>query len=167
MKYFYLIFLFIRRFESKCRNTYYKSLLDIHPSVRLGDVKLDKNNISIDEGSYIRSGEIASGEAVVKIGKHCAIGGNVSIRARSHALDAPTSSKKISVNKRVYGNIVIGDYVWIGNNVFIKHGVTIGKHAIVGANSVVVNDIPERAIYAGVPARLIRHNSELDISFYE
>ena len=156
------IFKIIRRLEAKSRDSYYKSILDIHPTARIGNCQLEKRNISIGQGTYIRSGEIASGEAKVTIGKYCAIGSNVSIRARSHDLRATTASESRSTNGRVWADITIGDYVWIGNNVFIMHGVPIHDHAIVGANSVVVSDVPAHGIVGGVPAKLIRFNEISD-----
>ena len=160
--FFYLVGKALRRLESNSRSAYYKSLLDIHHTARIGDCRFDKKNIRIGQGSYMRSGEIASGDAWVSIGKFCAIGANVSIRARSHDLASPTATEHRAVNKRVHADIVIGDYVWIGNNVFIKHGVTIGDHAIIGANSVVVTNVPANAIYGGVPAKLIRENHPIE-----
>ena len=53
-------------------------------------------------------------------------------------------------------NVIIGNGVWIGANVFIKEGVQIADNVVVGANSVVVNDLKENSIYGGVPAKLIR-----------
>ena len=53
-------------------------------------------------------------------------------------------------------DIVVGDDVWIGANVSILKGVTIGSGAIVGAGSVVTKDVPEHAIVAGNPARVIK-----------
>lgn len=55
------------------------------------------------------------------------------------------------------GKIKIGDSVWIGFNSIILKNVTIGNGAIIGAGSVVTNDIPEYTIAAGNPARIIGH----------
>jgi carbonic anhydrase/acetyltransferase-like protein (isoleucine patch superfamily) len=52
-------------------------------------------------------------------------------------------------------DIVIGEDCWIGINSIISPGVTLGKGSVVGANSVVSKDVPEYAIVAGCPARVI------------
>lgn len=48
--------------------------------------------------------------------------------------------------------------VWIGNNVVILSGVTIGEGAIIGANAVVTKDIKPYTVVAGVPAKVISNN---------
>lgn len=53
------------------------------------------------------------------------------------------------------GDITIGRDCWIGINVVVSPGVTIGDGAVIGANSVVTKDIPEYAIAAGAPAEVI------------
>jgi len=54
-----------------------------------------------------------------------------------------------------YGKIEVGDGAFIGANVTILPGVTIGHHAVVGAGSLVNRDIPPETVWAGVPARQI------------
>ena len=55
---------------------------------------------------------------------------------------------------RVRGKpITIGDYCWLGANVTVLPGVTIGNRCIIGAGSVVTKDVPDDSIYAGNPAR--------------
>lgn len=58
------------------------------------------------------------------------------------------------------GEIVIGDHVWIGDKVTVLSGITIGSNSIIGANSVVTHDIPENAIAAGNPAKIIKFMKE-------
>ena len=52
--------------------------------------------------------------------------------------------------------IVIGDHVWIGMNVIVLKGVTIGEGSIVAAGSVVNKDVPPHCLVAGVPAKVVK-----------
>ena len=52
--------------------------------------------------------------------------------------------------------VVIKNDVWIGANVYVKNGITIGNGAIIAAGSVVITDVPDFAIYGGVPAKIIK-----------
>lgn len=56
-----------------------------------------------------------------------------------------------------YGKVIIKKNAWIGMNVTICPGVTIGEYAVVGAGAVVTKDVPDYAIVGGVPARVIRY----------
>lgn len=58
------------------------------------------------------------------------------------------------------GPISIGEGTWLGNNVSVLPDVTIGKHCVIGANSVVTKDVPDYHIAAGNPARVIRKIGE-------
>ena len=54
------------------------------------------------------------------------------------------------------GEIKIGNNVWIADKVTILGGVTIGDNVIIGAGSVVNNDVPSNCIVAGIPANIIK-----------
>ena len=132
---------------------------NIHPTVRLGDVELD-SNVTIGEHTYYQSGQILAGEhGQVTIGKYCAIGYNVRIKARDHNPMKPTATEEGPLS-RIEADIRIGDYAWIGDNVFIKHGVNIGDNMVIGANSVVTKDIPDYMVAGGVPARILYDKRE-------
>ncbi len=62
---------------------------------------------------------------------------------------------------RSKGGIVIGDEAWLGVGVIVLDGVRIGKGAVIGAGSVVTRDIPDNAIAAGVPARVLSSRDEI------
>ena len=60
------------------------------------------------------------------------------------------------------GPIIIGEGCWIGQNVIVLPNVNIGDKCVIGANSVVTNDIPSYSIAVGMPAKVIkRYNFEL------
>lgn len=59
--------------------------------------------------------------------------------------------------------IVIEDNVWIGANVAIMPGVTIGKNSVIGAGSVVTHDIPANVVAFGTPCRVIRPITDEDL----
>ncbi|WP_140368074.1 acyltransferase, partial [Vibrio parahaemolyticus] len=92
------------------------------------------------------------------IGNNVMIAPNVAILSSTHSyerLDIPMVDQE-----DVFGlPPVIEDDVWIGRNVVIKHGITIGKGAIVGACSLVTKDVPSYAIVGGVPAKVIKYRN--------
>lgn len=55
-----------------------------------------------------------------------------------------------------YGKVTVKQNAWIGMNVTICPGVTIGKYAVVGAGAVVTKDVPDYAVVAGVPTKVIK-----------
>jgi lipopolysaccharide O-acetyltransferase len=77
--------------------------------------------------------------------------GNYQIQDAASAPDIPPAHRPLSSRP-----VRIGRNVWLGEQVCILPGVTIGDGAIVGANSVVTRDIPPNSISAGNPARVIR-----------
>ena len=97
-------------------------------------------------------------EAPVTIGNHVYIGPNVGIYTVHHALLADQRNEGIMQSLPVE----IHDNVWIGGNVVILRGVTIGEGAVIGAGSVVTHDIPPRVIAAGNPCRVLRPLTEAD-----
>jgi acetyltransferase-like isoleucine patch superfamily enzyme len=57
--------------------------------------------------------------------------------------------------------VSIGRNAWLGQNVVVLPGVTIGEHCVIGANSVVNSSIPDFSVAVGAPARVIkRYNKE-------
>lgn len=132
----------------------------IDPSVKLGpEVRLigPPSAIAIGEGSYINDAMIvADDDARVIIGRRCAIGYRVSIKAVTHDKNVPCPDSQGQV--RTQGSdIAIGDDCWIGDNVFIREGVTLGNNVVVGANAVVTRSMPDHVVVGGVPATVLRH----------
>lgn len=89
---------------------------------------------------------------------HCAlIGPNCNIICTNHALNREERLKGLFCDKPV----TIGENVWLGANVTVLPGVTIGKDAVI-AGSVVTKDIPGNVIAVGNPCRVLRKISDSD-----
>lgn len=88
----------------------------------------------------------------VKIGSHVLLAPGVFITDHNHQTVA---SLRIDQQECIAKPVVIENDVWVGAKAIILPGVTIGRGAVVGAGSVVVNDVEEMTIVAGVPAKLI------------
>ena len=105
----------------------------------------------------------------IQVGHRVLIAHNVNIHDNnSHPLDAHLRHLDF-VHIREKGlqdqvdlrekEIIIEDDVWIGFNSTIFKGVKIGRGAIIGACTVITNDVPANAIVAGNPAKIIRYNN--------
>ncbi|WP_405029289.1 acyltransferase [Neorhizobium sp. SHOUNA12A] len=119
-----------------------------HALVR-GDVEIG-SNCSVNPYACI-SGKVRCGNGV-------RIASLVSIVGFNHGFDNPN----VPINDQPHETlgITIGDDVWIGANAVILDGVTIGRGAVIAAGAVVTKDIPDLAIAAGVPAKVVRRRGE-------
>ncbi|WP_455584549.1 acyltransferase [Bacteroides sp.] len=84
----------------------------------------------------------------IHIGNNVRVGANVLIMDGDAHQNDPRSGKN--------SNIIIEDNVWIGADVRILKGVTIGKNSMIGIGSIVTKSIPANVIAAGNPCRVIR-----------
>ena len=89
----------------------------------------------------------------ITIGNDVLIAPNVVLRASNHQYER--RDMPINTQGHAAGFITVGADVWIGANAVILPNVSIGQGAIIGAGSVVTNDVPAYAIAAGVPAKVI------------
>lgn len=112
------------------------------------------NSIVIGNNSVIGRGCHLLGDIIIK--------DNVSITAQSYIFSA--SHHKNSASFEYYSApVVIEDFAWIGARAMILPGVKIGKGAVLGAASTATKNIPDYAIFVGVPAKQVGERSrELD-----
>lgn len=116
----------------------------------IGQAKIEGRDLSglfIGEQTSIGSAEITLHDKVT-IGNNVVMNDGVVLLTGSHRLSDPEWSLKTSP-------IIIKDFVWLATNAIILPGVTIGKGAVVGAGSVVREDVPDFAIVFGNPAKII------------
>ena len=113
----------------------------------------------IDWGATIKGTNIRPD---VKIGRYTSIAKNCTLILGRHSLTRVSTHNMLAPTYS-YGNIIIGNDVWIGANVTIMDNITIGDGAVVGANSVVTKDVPPYAIVVGNPAHMIRYRFSPEI----
>lgn len=107
-------------------------------------------NTEIGKDCWIQQCCTIFGHYGIKIGNGVFIGPKCNLITINH-LEGPEE------RSTTYGApIVLEDKVWLGINVTVLPGVTIGYDSIVGANSVVTKDVPPMIIVAGNPAHVIR-----------
>ena len=117
-----------------------------------------------DYGRHIRVGKrffanfglTVLDEAHVTFGDDCFVGPGVHVYTACHS----TNPAERATRREWAKPVTIGDRVWIGGNVTILPGVTIGDNCTIGAGSVVTHDIPADCVAAGNPARVIRKIDE-------
>ncbi|MGA0558518.1 acyltransferase [Larkinella sp. VNQ87] len=143
----------------------------VRASVRL-DV-LPFNPFSMGEHSVVESFSVVNnGVGPVRIGARCTVGigsvvigpvtlGNDVIMAQHVVLSGLNHgyedvSRSIREQPVVTRPIVIEDECWIGANVVITAGVTVGRHSVVAGGSVVTRDVPPYSVVGGNPARLLK-----------
>jgi len=108
-----------------------------------------------------------SNNAQIKIGDNCGFSGtiigaeqkiHIGNNVRCGANTIITDSDWHTGDSRIYGckSVVIEDNVWLGLNVVVLKGVTIGRNSIIGANTTLTKSIPESVVVAGNPVKIIR-----------
>lgn len=109
----------------------------------------------VNIGKHVSLGEFSflGGDGGITIGDHTRIGPSVVIvsfdrRFRDH-------TKTIKEQGKILREVTIGEDVMIASNATLLAGIRVGKGAVIGAGAVVHKDVPERAIVAGNPARII------------
>ena len=95
----------------------------------------------------------------IEIGNNVRIGANTLITDGDAHLDDPRACEPRPVH--------ISDKVWLGMNVTVLKGVTIGKNTLIGAGSVVTKDIPANVVAAGNPCRVVKQLDEKTIKKLE
>ncbi len=116
-----------------------------------------ESKIIIGDNSGLSGTSICAANSIT-IGKNCLIGANVTITDYDFHAVSP-ENRRYNTNKEDIGcaPVVIEDNVWLGMNVIILKGVTIGQNSIIAAGCIVTKSIPENSIAGGNPARIIRY----------
>lgn len=106
-------------------------------------------NIRLGHGVFINAGCKFQDQGGIEIGDGALIGHNAMLATLNHGI-APAERHDLFPKP-----IKIGCNVWLGTNVTVIGGVTIGDNAVIAAGAVVTRDVPANTIVAGVPARIV------------
>ena len=109
-------------------------------------------NIFVGENFYMNHNCIILDGEKVEFGDNVFIAPNCGFYTAGHPLDYETRNKGLEYAKP----IKVGNNVWIGGNVNVLPGVTIGDNVVIGAGSVVNKDIPSNSVAVGNPCKVIK-----------
>lgn len=107
-------------------------------------------NTTVGERTFLNAGCKFQDQGGISIGDDCLIGHNATLCTINHAQDPDRRGDM------EFHPIRIENKVWLGANVTVLPGVTIGEGAIVAAGAVVTKDVAARTVVGGVPAKLIK-----------
>ena len=116
--------------------------------------------ITVGENCFFGEYNVIRGQGGVHIGNNVYTGPMVQLVAVNHVYNNP--DKPIREQGITAKGITIEDDVWLGANVTVVDGVTIGKGCIIGAGAVVTKDIPPYSIAVGTPAHPVKDRRQLD-----
>jgi acetyltransferase-like isoleucine patch superfamily enzyme len=111
--------------------------------------------VRIGEGSFLNLNVMVAAVELVEIGDHCMFANGCFITDGSHRFDDPDRPVPWQ-GFTTKGPTRVGDNVWCGANVVVTSGVTVGERCVIGANSVVTEDLPAFSIAAGAPAKVLK-----------
>lgn len=111
-------------------------------------------NVKLGKNVFVNFNSVFLDTCLITIGDRTLVGPNVSFYSGTHPLDPVlrNGTKGPEFGKEVH----VGEDCWIGGNVIILPGITIGRGSVVGAGSVVTKSVPAFTVVAGNPARFIR-----------
>ena len=116
--------------------------------------------VTIGDGTSIQPRcQFSAYKGSIKIGERVQIAPNCAFYPYDHSFKPCISICKQGLKTK--GGIVIDDDAWLGYGVIVLDGVRIGKGTVIGAGSVVTQDIPNEAVAMGVPARVVKMRHEV------
>jgi len=127
--------------------------VEIGPNSRIEDYCrfFGTSQIIVGKNFYANAFCYLSGD--IEIGDDVMLGPRVTIWGRDHGI---AKGRLMREQERINKKIIIGNDVWIAAHAVVLKGVKIGQGAVVAAGAVVTNDVPEYAIVAGIPAKIIK-----------
>lgn len=148
------------RFKKERQRILKKLMPDLGENVSvLAPINADYGTLTrIGDETFINHNAYFMDGGTITIGSHCFIGPNCGLYTANHPLLAQERNQGYETARP----IVIEDNVWIGADVTILPGVTIGAGSVIGAKSLVNKDIPDHVLAVGNPCKVLRKINEKD-----
>ena len=111
--------------------------------------------VRIGSGTFLNLATMVAADGLVEIGDHCMFANGCFVTDANHRFDdleQPITYQGFTSK----GPTKVGDNVWCGAHVVITSGVTVGDRCVIGANSVVTQDLEPYSIAAGAPAKVLK-----------
>ena len=147
--------LFNEQYISIGDNTMFGPQMTLSAGMVPGQQMVSDTVISVGDRCLFGKGSGIVGHLEIVIGDDVWTGHHVYITDQNHGyadLDLPISRQVMPERP-----VSIGSGSWLGHGTVVLPGTTIGRHVVVGANSVVTGELPDNCVAAGVPARVIKH----------
>lgn len=120
-------------------------------------------NLFLNDNVYINFNLTIVDDVEIIVGNNVLFAPNCTLTTANHPIDPTLRGKGYQYCKK----IVIGNNVWLGSNVVVLPGVTIGDNTVIGAGSIVSRSIPANVVAMGIPCRVVREISEQDTKFFD
>lgn len=122
---------------------------------KMNYIKKKKIFAEIGENCYYQSNILPAEPFLVHLHNNVAISAGVRIITHSALNTVFNHEEKTDKYLCRYGKVEIGNNVYIGADVIINYGVSVGNNCIIAAGTIVTKDIPDNSVVAGVPAKII------------
>lgn len=140
-------------FIEGCRNIYIGNRVRIFPGIRMEAIGTGRINIG-DNVAIEQNVHITSALSTLYIGKNTTIAANVFITNLDHKYENIDSS--VLEQGNIITNTKIGEGCFIGYGAAIQAGTILGKHCVVGTNSVVRGKFPDYSVIVGIPGKIVK-----------
>jgi acetyltransferase-like isoleucine patch superfamily enzyme len=147
--------LFNERYISIGEGTMFGPEITLSAGMVPGQRMVSDTVITVGDRCLFGKGSGIVGHLEIVIGDDVWTGHHVYITDQNHGyadLDLPISRQVMPERP-----VSIGSGSWLGHGTVVLPGATIGRHVVVGANSVVTGELPDNCVAAGTPARVIKH----------
>ena len=120
-------------------------------------------NLFLGDNVYANFNLTVVDDVEIIVGNNVLFAPNCTLTTANHPINPDLRRKGYQYAKK----IVIGNNVWLGSNVVVLLGVTIGDNSVIAAGSIVSRDIPANVVAMGIPCRVVREISEQDEKFFD